>query len=236
MDAHEETHEQGVYTRCYENRAEGLIFYTCLELLELKEKSTILMLGGSPYLWVDLILAGADVVLVHRDPEVLNAAQEQVEGFLYPDGPGSRFRTERREPDEDMSDLVGEASIVVCAGWLHHMQAPRKLLEQLVQAPPSLVVLDTTAEMMVEMITEEMNSSRGYACEEHFICRDAARSVGFDLEEDIDALWRAVPAPPTFFQYRVTCCWCGKNPCYHRGKEYWLASWNKMLPHRVATA
>lgn len=53
--------EPDVYTRSRGNIGEGTVLYTCLELL--KEETTILMLGGSPYLWADFITAGAEVVL-----------------------------------------------------------------------------------------------------------------------------------------------------------------------------
>ena len=212
----------GMYTFVGGVIGDGLIFHTCVELFH--EEPSVLMLGGSPDVATDLIVAGAEVVFVHGNPEILWATWERVEALLSPEALDGRFRIERREFDEDIQDLVEDASIVVCAGWLHHTRDPRELLSQLVESSASLVVLDTTVEKMVELITAEV-MSHGSACDPHFVCRDAARQVGFNVEDDLLVLWKYLSSPPTFYQYHMTCRWCGKSACGHRGVEYWFGVW-----------
>jgi hypothetical protein len=230
-----DTGEHGIYSLWGGFVGDGVVFHTCMEMFEFQKKANILMLGGSPYLLADLIMTGADVLFVHQDTEILGVVQEGVEGLLYPEVPGGKFRTACRDFGDDIGDLVKGASIVVCAGWLHHTPDPRTFLEQLLHAPAALIVLDTTRKLMIDIITEEMLSPRGEACPGHFDCRDAAQLVGFEIEEDILALWREISVPPTFFQYRMTCSWCGTCACAHRGKEYWFAAWGRMPAGKAST-
>lgn len=215
----------GENVRAEGNRGEGLIFHTCLELLG--GKGCALVLGGSPALWADLITAGYAVVYAHNDLDILAWAQEEITKFLSPERAGLFFRTAWRDLECGLEDLVAHASVVVCFGLLHHLEDPGARIRKFLKRPASLVVLDTTTELMVEVIAEE-EGRRGYACDEHFRCRDAACARGLSVKEDVDALLAGIEDKPDFFRYGIMCCWCGQNPCGHRGSEYWFATWRKV--------
>ena len=224
-------HDLGENVRAEGNRGEGLIFNTCLELLE--GKGCALVLGGSPALWADLVTAGYAVVYAHNNPDILAWAQGEITRFLSPEKAELFFRTAWRDLEYGLEDLVAHASVVVCFGLLHHLEDPGATIRRFLKGSASLVVLDTTAEFMVEVIAEE-EGRRGFACDEHFRCRNAVRVRGWHVKDDVNVFLEGIEDRPDFFRYGLTCCWCGSSPCCHRGSEYWLALWRKV--HSEASA
>lgn len=217
----------GLNTLSLGNAGEGLVCKTCMELIR-SQTPRILLLGGSPNLAADLILEGADVIYVHQDEMVLEYFRMHVDAFLaHSESACARFRTECRAFKDDLSDLFADASIIVCAGWLHHTADPGSLLAQMMKTPAPLVVLDMTVEHTLEVINEEI-ASHGCACDAHYSCCDNTKRVGWNIQGDIERFIAASISPPSFFCYRITCIWCNDVPCEHRGTEYWFMLWDKM--------
>ena len=221
--------EVGAYTREVGNVGEGLALQMCVGLSEnTNHNPTVLVLGGSPYFWADLLLAGRSVVFVYREQNTLRYVRRQLAQLLSDTKIVARqFRIVCRPLESDISDLAADASAVAVVGLLHHLAQPRVMLSQLLCTGKPLVLLDTTSELMEQTIAED-GRLYGHICDEHFVCRDAARKVGFNTKADILGLLKGKDCArwPQVVAYPLPCCWCHPDmPCGHRGRLAWLAAW-----------
>ena len=208
------------------NMAEGTVFYTVTELLA--EGSTILVLGGSTFLLLDLVVAGHTIVSLYGSDNFLEYERGELKKFLSR-SPGTlekRFFPVIRGMEESLSDLLVQVQGIVCIDILHHLKDPRALLARLIGASLPLVVLDSTVELETEIIAEALMEGHENARAEHSCCRKGAETVGLSVREDVETLLReAHTQPPNFFQYGLTCCWCGKPHCNSWGHFSWIAMW-----------
>ncbi len=220
---------QGLCIQARNVPSDNIVWEHCKRMLDEYKRvkpgvpPVVVLFDGSLNLTLEFIRAEAKVVFVHEDIDTAVMRCWDVALVVGEAAAVEWFLAECHGLDENVSDLIAQADIIVVNGLLHHLSDPYLFFAQVMGSGAGVAVVDTTAEYIDNLIEfEELTSSR--VCPGHHDCRNGAERVGFRTVEDIAALWWEF-VDPDVFKDDVLGDWCGTLDGTHVGAECWVAVW-----------